>query len=108
MNGTLKNLSNLMGSVRHTVALVIIVLAAVVSFTLHHAQVGATQEKTKENAEKIKVITDSLHRLNIQQRVIINQIEDEKEDSKEFRDRADKSLDRILDKLNAFRGERPQ
>ena len=97
----MKDIATVAGTVRHTVALSIMLVTGVVSVTLLYAQVGATQEKADANAKKIKVITDAFHKLDIQQRVIIQQIEGEKEDSKEFRKSVDKSLDRILDKLDS-------
>ena len=100
MEASLKSLATAAGTIRHTVALMIIIATGVVSVTLLYAQVNQTKDKVETNTENIDEIRDSLYRLSIQQGVIIQQIEDEKEDSKEFRSRADRSLDRILDKLN--------
>ena len=69
------------------------------SVTLLYAQVSATEDKVIENEKKIEVIRQDLGSINTQQRVIIQQIESEKERSKDFRNRTDHSLDRILDML---------
>ena len=101
MTMNIKDIATVAGTVRHTVALSVMLVTGVVSVTLLYAQVGATQEKADANTQKLKIITDQFHKLAIQQRVILQQIEGEKEDSKEFRKSVDKSLDRILDKLDA-------
>ena len=100
MEASLKSLATVTGTIRHTVALMVIIATGVVSVTLLYAQVNQTKDKVETNTENIEDIRDSLYRLSIQQGVIIQQIEDEKEDSREFRNRADRSLDRILDQLS--------
>lgn len=101
MTVNMKDIATVAGTVRHTVALSVMLVTGVVSVTLLYAQVNATEKEVENNSKKLKIITDQFHKLDIQQRVIINQIESEKEDSKEFRNSVDKSLDRILDKLDA-------
>lgn len=96
----LQSLANGLATARHTCALVAIAVAGIVSVTLLYAQVDATEKKAEANIEKIEVITHALNKLGVQQHVIIQQIKDEKEDSKEFRGRTDKALNRILDKLD--------
>ncbi len=95
----LKDWALVAGTVRHTVALAVVVVTGVVSVTLLYAQVNQTEKKAKSNEEQVEVLKRSLNQLGVQQQVIIQQIKDEKEDGREFRARTDRSLDRILDKL---------
>ncbi len=99
MNGKLKVFANGIGAARHTVALVIMAATGIVSGTLLYAQVGANEEKGDSNEQKIEAIRQTLQGINTKQQVIINEIEGEKEKSKDFRDDTSLSLDRILQQL---------
>jgi hypothetical protein len=99
MNDKLKSLANGIATARHTVAIVLIAAAGVVSGTLLYAQVSATEKKSSDNETKIEAIQRSLSGIDTKQQVIIQQIKGEKQNNEEFRDRTDRSLDRILDRL---------
>lgn len=104
MPSALKNLANGVATARHTLAIAIIVVTGVVSATLIYAQVRANEDKTVSNEQKIEAIRSNLNSIKTQQRVIINDARRAEENDKEFRDRTDRQLDRILDRLTPRRG----
>lgn len=95
----LATIVNGVATARHTVALALIAATGIVGGTLLFAQVDANEEKTIGNVQKIEDIQRSLNSIDTKQQVIIQQIKNEEEKNKEFRDRTDSSLDRILDRL---------
>ncbi len=92
---------NGLSAVRHMVALVSIVVAGIVSVTLLYSQVSATDVNNQKNTERIEHLEKAYQSIKTQQQVIIQQIESEKGNNREFRDRTDRSLERILERLPA-------
>jgi len=99
MGDKLKNLANGASVIRHALTLFVVLTIGIISFTRLYDRVHATEEKAVDNEESIETITKTLTRLDIQQQVIINEIEGAKEQSKEFRRRTGRSLNRILERL---------
>ncbi len=108
MNAKFKTFTDGLGAIKHTVSLAVVAVAGIVSLTLLYAQVEATEEKAVDNETKIGVIQQDLGSIKGQQRVIINEIENERRSNKEFRDRTDRSLNRILDRVSRPEGPRPR
>lgn len=96
--------NNGLSAVRHMVALVSIVVAGIVSVTLLYSQVSATDVDTKVNTARIEHLEKAYQSIKTQQQVIIQQIESEEGNNREFRARTDRSLERILERLPARTG----
>jgi len=95
----LGELANGMSAANHLVTLGALVVAGVVSLTLLYAQVDDAAEAAEDNKAKIEVIAETLRKLETQQGVIIERIDGEKQKGKEFRNRTDRSLRRILERV---------
>ena len=104
MTSKLKTFTDGLGAARHTLSIALLAGAGIVSVTLIYAQVAANEEKAADNEAKIEAIQRDLGGIKGQQQVIINEIEGERRNNKEFRDRTDSSLGRILDRVSAPRG----
>ncbi len=100
----LQNIASGMTALKQLVSLVVLAAAGIVSVTLLFTQVDANEERTQTNMEQIEELKASLQDITLQQGVIITEMEGEKERNKEFRDRTDRSLDRILDRLTPRSG----
>ena len=109
MSDKLKSLTNATTAVKHTVSLLGLAAAGVVSLTLLYTQVDATGKKADANETKIEAIKETLSGIDTQQKLIMQEIENEKAANWQFRGRTDRSLDRILDRLpvRANPGVRP-
>ncbi len=97
----LKRLNNGLAIVRHSISLLVIVVMGIVSITLLYSRVSATEAENEMHIERLEKLESSYQSIKTQQHVIIQQIEGEKENNKEFRDRTDRSLERILERLPA-------
>jgi len=95
----LSDIASGVSTVKQVVSLIVLAVAGIVSITLLFSQVDANEVKTKSNMKQIEELKTTLTGIKSQQRVIITEIEGEKEKNKEFRDRTDNSLNRILDRL---------
>lgn len=95
----LSELANGMSAAKHLASLGALVVAGAVSLTLLYAQVDDAAEAAEDNKVKIEAIATSFSELAKQQGIIIERIEGEKERSKEFRTRTDRSLRQILQRL---------
>ncbi len=95
----LGTITNGLAAVRHTVALLALGIAGVASLTLLYSEVAATSDEVRDNSERIEHLEEAYQSIKTQQHVIIEQIENEKGNNKEFRDRTDRSLERILERL---------
>ncbi len=95
----LQNIATGMTAVKHLVSLAVLAVAGIVSITLLFSQVDATEKKAMSNSEHIEKLETALGGIKSRQQVIITEIAGEKEKNKEFRDRTDRNLNRILDRL---------
>ena len=99
MNATITKVTDVVAVARHTALLLIIAVTGVASITLVYSQVDVNSETTKNNEEDIKGLRSGLSDITATTKLIVQQIENEKERSKEFRERTDHSLNRILERL---------
>ena len=76
-----------------------VILAAVFAMGLLYAEVMATGKKTDENRARVEAIEQSINEMVVEQKVLIQRFDDEKEKNKEFRYRTGNALDRILERL---------
>lgn len=86
--------------VQHVVTAVSILVMGIFSLGLIYSQVNSNSTLVKDNQTEIKTVNTSIQALTIEQRMIIQRIDNEAEKSENFRGRTDKALDRILDKLD--------
>ena len=100
----LKSIANGVAAVQHTLAIAVIIITGVIGGALMYAQVDANEERGTSNEQKIEAIRANLNSIRTQQRVIINDVRRAGENDKDFHDRTDRQLDRILDRLTPRRG----
>lgn len=94
--------------IRHVIAIlgVLIVASFTVGVFLTNIEnsVQATEKKVTENRARVEAIERSINEMVVEQKVLIQRFDDEKEDNKEFRDRTGNALDRILERLPRRQG----
>lgn len=91
--------------IKHLLAMLVAGIGGVFALGLVYGDVLATGKKADENRTAIEAIEDSIHEMAAEQKVMIQRLDDEQENSRTFRERTGNALDRIL--LRLPRRERP-
>jgi hypothetical protein len=90
--------------IKHVFALLGVIIAGIIAGTLLYVEVKATSKNTDANRKHIKTIEQSIEETVIQQRLLIQRFDTEKEANKEFRSKTSNTLDKILERLPRYGG----
>lgn len=85
--------------IRHVFGVLGVVVAAIVAGTLLYAEVKATGQKAQDNRERVEAIEDKINEVTMQQRLLLQRTEDEKDLNREFRRETGRALSEILLRL---------
>lgn len=90
---------------RHIFGVLAVLAATVVAGTLIYAEVKSTSRMTKDNRVLVEAIEDKINEVTMQQRLLLQRTEDEKDLNREFRRETGRALSEIL--LRLPRSARP-
>ncbi len=85
--------------VSHLIYIFGAIVTGIFALGILYSTVLATEDRTVENSAKIQTLEQTIGTIASDQKVLIQRLDDEKEDNKEFRDRTSRALDRILERL---------
>ena len=106
MNAKIKELVNggAPAKVRHIAWIAGVLAFGAFTVGMIWSDVLATEKKATENSARVQVIETSINEVTSQQKLLMQRSDDDRERSKEFRDKTARTLERILERLPRSNG----